>query len=221
MLRASELFGKDNRAVAATEFALIFPLLAFAMFAEFEYYRFAMTTQRLEIVANSIAQMIGATGAGNGAKSPVNGTIDDNLLALAVNGMPFLYPDGMVANPGFQIWKIIEVDAAAIDMRPQQDGTFKPFTAWHSKMASGAYSRPCGVELKGVPSNSTPSPTTLPVDMIGLNPLIVVDVHTTYAPTFGASFVPPIPIARSVYLSPRNVTAVEYNGGNIYASNCT
>ena len=60
-------FSRDARGVSVVEFALIVPFVMFVLLAEFDTYRYIMATQRMEIVAESVAQMFASTIASSTA----------------------------------------------------------------------------------------------------------------------------------------------------------
>jgi len=64
------------------------------------------------------------------------------------------------------------------------------------------------------------SPTTLPTDIYGPSPEIVVDVTYTFKPTVGATWLPTMTMSRTTYMAPRNVAVVESSSGSTLAPNC-
>jgi Flp pilus assembly protein TadG len=223
MLRCLPRFRRDRSGVAATEFAVIMPLAIFAILAEFDMYRYVMATQRLEVLAESVAQMLASPIASTTAATTGDGVVSDWDINFAMNSAYFLYPD-ILTSPAVQQgaawWQALEVDTAAIKMTLQDDGTYKPVTAWHGTNQTSGNTRQCGATYALVADTSVSSPTTLPTDLVGPNSLIVVDVTTTFQPTFGANYLPSMTIRRSVYMPPRNVPFVEYQGSGWMAVNC-
>ena len=63
--------------------------------------------------------------------------------------------------------------------------------------------------------------TTLPAALYSPVSQIVVDVTYTFQPTFGAQYFGGATIARSYYVSPRNVNFVEMSSGSTLAQNCS
>jgi len=199
------------------------PLAIFAMLAEFDMYRYVMATQRLEVLAESVAQMLASPLASTSATTTGNGVITDWDINFDLNAAYFLYPE-ILTSPAVQQgaawWQALEVDTTAIKMVLQPDKTYKPVTVWHGANQSNDNTRQCGTTYTTAPNTSVASPTTLPADVIGPNSLIVVDVNTTFQPTFGANFLPSMTIKRTVYMTPRNVPFVEYKGSGWMAVNC-
>ena len=216
-------FRKDNSAVAAVEFALLAPLLVFVMVVEFDVYRYVMTTQRLEIVAESVAEMFASATASPSALVPGNGVVADWDINFYMNSAYFVYPE-ILTSPAVQQgsawWTAMEVDTAGIAMIQKTPGVYTPTTVWHGTNQSGGNTRQCNTTYNIVNNSSVATPATLPAGVIGPNAIIAVDVRTTFQPTFGAAYMPAIPIVRSVFMTPRNVPFVEYHGTGWMAVNC-
>jgi len=218
-------FSRDARGVSVVEFALIVPFVMFVLLAEFDTYRYITATQRMEIVAESVAQMFASTIASSTAVASGDGVVADWDVNFYENSAYFLYPD-ILTSPAVQQgtpwYQAMEVDVAGIKMVMQPDGTYKPQTAWHGSAANaGPNNRACNTNYTVVSDSAASTPTSLPQDVIGPNSLIVVDVRTTFQPTFGAEFLPSATIVRSVYMTPRNVPFVEYSGTGWMATNCS
>lgn len=223
VLQRLSSFRKDRTAVAALEFALLSPVLVFFMLVEFDVYRYVMTTQRLEFVAESVAEMFASATTSPLAIVPGNGVVSDADINFYMNSAFFVYPE-ILTSPAVQhgsSWYLaMEVDTAAIAMIQYFPGVYTPTTIWHGANQSAGNTRQCNTIYSIVGNTSVPTPTTLPTGVVGPNAIIVVDVRTTFQPTFGASYMPAIPIVRSVFMSPRNVPFVEYHGTGSSAVLC-
>jgi Flp pilus assembly protein TadG len=223
LLRRLANLHKDRSAVAAIEFALLSPLLVFFMVVEFDVYRYVMTTQRLEAVAESVAEMFASATTSPLATIPGNGVVADSDINFYMNSALFVYPD-VLTSPAVQQgspWYLaMEVDTAAIAMIQYFPGVYTPTTIWHGTNQSTANTRKCNTVYTIVSNSSVATPTSLPTGVVGPNAIIVVDVRTTFQPTFAANYMPAIPIVRSVYMTPRNVPFVEYHGTGSSAVNC-
>ncbi len=223
VLRRLSSFRKDSSAVAAIEFALLAPVLVFFMLVEFDVYRYVMTTQRLEYVAESVAEMFASATASPMATIPGNGVVADSDINFYMNSALFVYPEILTSPAVMQgaSWYIaMEVDTAAIAMIQYFPGVYTPTTIWHGANQSAGNTRQCNTIYSIVSNSSVPTPSTLPSGVVGPNAIIVVDVRTTFQPTFGASYMPTISIVRSVFMSPRNVPFVEYHGTGSSAVLC-
>jgi Flp pilus assembly protein TadG len=203
-------FRRDRAGVAATEFALIAPVVVMLLLAGFDFGHYVLATQRVQAVANSIAEMLAETPVSASATNPGDGVVTANDLQFYYNSAMFTFPDVLpAANAQGVAWSsLLSVQMTSIEFTPTPTGctttcTYVPNVVW----ALGA--RACGTTFSAVSDTSAYSATTLPSDIYGPGSMIVVDVSYTWAPTVGASFLPSIPIERSVYLAPRNVPIVE------------
>jgi hypothetical protein len=124
------------------------------------------------------------------------------------------YPDVLAVanNTGTFWWQLLNVQMGEHKIHRLAHGlhefvhlhiTYTPTVTW----STGA--RTCGLTMTAAPDTNTYNPATMPTDVFGPGSLIVVDVTYTFTPTFGAAFLPTIPIERSAYMAPRNVAFVE------------
>lgn len=219
-LRSLRSFLRDAAGIAATEFAMLSPALLLLSVVAFDVGRFALATQRVEAVANSVAEMLAQTPGDSASVEPGDGTVTDANLTYFGDSAMFTFPDALsTANQLGVTWQsLLTVNMASVKFTtsPPQcvtNCTYTPAVVWSTGL------RPCGVKIAPAPDISMASPTTLPADLYGPNSQIVVDVGYTFHPTFGASVLPSITIDRTAYLSPRNVKLVETSGSNL-APNC-
>ena len=215
-------FACDAQGVSAVEFAFISPCLLVLMLAGFDAGRLVYASERVEAVANQVAEMLAQTQQ---AVSPVvptkagDGVVSSSDILGFYNSAPFIYPDviNQAAQQGVSWGNLLQLDLANISFTPTPTGcttscTYKPKVAWN--YGASAYLRTCGSVITGVSDTSSASPSTLPLDSFGPNSLLVVDVHYAWTPTFGAAFFGSVTLARSIYLNPRYVPNVEATSGN-------
>ena len=179
----------------------------------FDTGRYVLATQRIQEVANSVAEMLSQTDAAVKPITPVksgDGVVQDSDLHYYSDSAMATYPEVLsVANStGTYWWQLLTVQMTSIEFTASPSGctsacTYKPAVVW----TTGA--RSCGLTITATTDTSTYNPATLPTDVFGPGSLIVVDVSYTFTPTFGAAFMPSIPIERSAYMAPRNVPIVE------------
>ena len=213
-----------NRAGAGTvEFALILPIALLLMLMGFDTARYVLTTQRIEEIANTTAEMLAQTGANSSAVLPNDGAVSDGDLQFYWDSGMFLYPDVAAAASAQGVaWSsLLVVNMTSIKFVASPTGctsscTYKPQVVWTTNNH-----RPCASTITAVVDSSTPSPSTLPKDVFGSGSIIVVDVTYTWQPTFGAAYLPSFAITRSTYMAPRNVNIVEAASGDNLASNCS
>lgn len=215
-------FIKARRGVSAIEFALVFPVLIILMLAGIQVITYINAVRRVELVATSISQMLSqAVPPGNSTTATVN-YVD---LHFAYDATLVIFPYIMkdAARKNIAWWQDITIDFAEIKFIPNgkscgtsvdQSPCFTGQVAWTSTGTVGGNYRPCGVAQSAVDSSASPTKSTLPRALFGPGAVIAVDVVFTFAPTFGAKFLPSINIARSVFVQPRYATYVDYNTTN-------
>ena len=208
--RRARAFLAHTAGVAFTEFAMITPFVLLLLLGGFDMGRYVLATQRVEAVANSVAQMLGQTGLSSNAVNANDGTVTDTELALYQQSALFTFPDSLAAasQQGVAWSSLLVVNMASIRFRATPNGctsscTYTPRVVWTTGWRS------CTNPISQVANTATPTATTLPVGVYGPDSQIVVDVQYNFAPTFGSAFLPTIPIVRSAYLAPRNVGIVE------------
>jgi Flp pilus assembly protein TadG len=213
-------FLSNASGVAATEFVMLSPILLMLSVVSFDAGRYVLATQRVEAVANSIAQMLAQTSGNKASVEPGDGTVTDNDLNYFNQSAMFTFPDALAAANQQQLpWQnLLVVNMASIKFTVTpancvSNCNYTPQVAWTTGW------RPCNAKIIATPDVSSVSPTTLPTDLYGPNSQIVVDAAYTFQPTFGASMLPTILIERTAYLSPRNVKLVE-TASSTLAPNC-
>jgi hypothetical protein len=213
-------FRANTSAIAAVEFAMIVPLLLLLTVVAFDIGRFVLATERVEQVANSVAEMLAQTQPSATAVNPGDGTVSDNDLHYFNDSAMFTFPDALAsANSLGEPWsKLLVVNMASIKFVASPSGcttacTFTPKVVWSTGW------RTCTGTIVAAADSAAASPTTLPTDIYGPNSQIVVDVSYTFTPTFASAYLPSIPIERSAYMPPRNVPLVE-TASSTMAPNC-
>ena len=220
-LRRARAFPFDKSGVAIIEFAMVAPFLLLLLLAGFDMGRYALATQRVEAVANSVAQMLSQTGLSSDAVNANDGTVTDTELNLFRQSALFTFPEALAAasRQGVKWSDLLVVNMASIRFRPPAPNcathcAYTPQVVWSTGWRS------CVNPISQGQNTDTPTATTLPVGVYGPGSQIVVDVQYTFTPTFGAAYLPSLPIVRSAFLSPRNVGIVETTQSAI-APTCT
>ena len=115
---------------------------------------------------------------------------------------------------------------------------YKAFVVW----SAGSKARPCAAVLAPAATLfQAPSPSALPQQLYQPTPIagtsntstpqsyvspnyqIVVDIVYAWAPSFGASLIPPITIQRSTYMTPRYASSITYSvssGDDGFGASC-
>jgi hypothetical protein len=206
-------FLRQREAVSTVEFAFLVPVMLLLLLMGFDTGRYILATERIQEVANSVAEMLSQTDV---AASPVvpmksgDGVVQDSDLHYYSDSAMATYPDVLAVanNTGTYWWQLLNVQMTSVKFNAAPAGctsscTYKPTVMW----TTGA--RGCGITLTAVTDASLYSPSTLPTDVFGPGSIIVVDVSYTFTPTLGAAYMPSIPVERSAFMPPRNVPYVE------------
>jgi len=207
-------FARRREGASTVEFAFIMPALLVLLLAGLDTGRYVLATQRIQEVANSVAEMLSQTAAAVTPITPIvsgDGVVQDSDLHYYFDSAMATYPDVLaVANKaGTNWWQLLQVSMTSIRFKGTPNGCttactgYKPVVVW----TTGA--RTCGLAITAALNTSTYSASTLPTGVVGPGSIIAVDVSYTFTPTFGAAFLPAIPIERSAFMAPRNVPIVE------------
>lgn len=223
-------FRADARAVSALEFALIFPVLLLLMLAGTQLITYINATRKVELVVQSIGQMLSQAQPPQDASIATVNAADlhfsfDSALVL----FPYLMKDG--PRQGLQWWQDIAITFAAVTFTPTGSSCpagadpstcFIANVVWTSTGTAGGNYRPCTVPQIAADNTAAPSRNTLPRSIFGPGSIIAVDAVFTFRPTFGARFIPAVRIARSMYLQPRYAALVNFDatGNDGIATKC-
>lgn len=200
--RAPKSFRHDDTAVAAVEFALVFPVMLMLLFGSAEYTRMVTASQRVSIATNAMVEIL--------AQQPQNTTINDTQLGQYFDAMtPIMSPFHITSsNPTMTL--------SSITFWPIAPGstTYQPLTDW-SESQSGGTVRPCDVTLTIIRNSAQPAPNAVPVGMVPTtavlsSTVLVADVSFSYPSPFNLDLgfyrsPPTITITRSIFNNPRNV----------------
>lgn len=220
----------DTRAVSAVEFALIFPVLLLLMLAGTQLVTYINATRKVELIAQSISQMLSQAQPPQGSTiATVNATDLHFSFDAALVLFPYLMKDA--PRQGLQWWQDIAITFASVNFTQTASnctGTtdlsscYAANVVWTSTGTTGGNYRPCTPAQLPADNTAAPNRTTLPHSVFGPGSLIAVDVVFTFRPTFGARFIPSVRIARSMYLQPRYASLVDFDttGNDGIATKC-
>jgi Flp pilus assembly protein TadG len=214
LYRRAKEFWRARQAIAATEFALVLPLLIMLMLGSVEVARVIIAARSVTAVATTAVEMLSQ-----------NGTAKVNYVDLhfATDSTMVIFPPA--ARKGVSWKNDISVSIAGVLLTGKPAGCTSSCTSYDANVVwnSGANKRTCGVLLTSASDTAAPSKTTLPADVFPVAPslgasLIVVDIVYNYKPMFGSIFTAlfgspifgTIPIARSAYLAPRYIQLPKY-----------
>jgi Flp pilus assembly protein TadG len=221
LVRRAKEFWPARHAIAATEFALLLPVLIILMLGSVETARAIIAARSVTAVATTAVEMLSQ-----------NGTRKVNYIALhfATDSTMVIFPQMLqdAARKGVSWKNDISVSIAGVCFSPA--GSTNCALACTSNCTanvvwnSGPNKRACGTPLTSAPDTAAPSKTTLPADVFPAaggasgGSLLVVDIVYNYTPIFGSTFTAlfgaplfgTLPIARSAYLAPRYVQFPKY-----------
>jgi len=205
-------FARRQEAAGAVEFAFVSPILLLLLLMGFDTGRYVLATQRVQEVANSVAEMLSQTPPASPPlrQGSTDGVVQDSDLHYFSDSAMATYPEVLAVanNSGVYWWQLLTVQMSSIEFIATPNNctnncTYTPKVVW----SNGA--RVCGLAITATADTSTYAPATLPTDVFGPGSIIAVDVFYTFKPTVGAAFMPSISIERSAYMAPRNVPIVE------------
>lgn len=215
-------FLRDRRGVSALEFAIILPAFLALMAGGIQLVTYIDATRKIDLVANSISQMISqAVPPPNLTVATVNSLDLHFSYDAALVLFPYLMKDG--PRQGLEWWQAISINFAGIAFTPKKPACasnaspadcYVATVAWTSTGTYGGNFRPCLTPQTPAPDAAPPTRFTLPRSAYGPGSVIVVDVVFLFKPTFGSAFLSPVRIARSVYLQPRYATLINYDTTN-------
>jgi hypothetical protein len=215
LYRRTKEFWRARQAIAATEFALVLPLLVMLMLGSVEVARVMIAARNVTAVATTASEML----------SQGTRPVQYGDLHFASESTMVIFPQILqdAAQKGISWKNDIAISIAGVCFSPPSstDCTLACTSNCIANVAwnSGPNKRACGTALTSAPDTAAPSKTTLPADVfpaVGASAggsLIVVDIVFNYTPMFGSVFTAlfgsplfgTIPIARSAYLAPRYV----------------
>lgn len=194
----------DDRGIAATEFALVFPMLILLLLGIVETTNVVTANRRLQVVAGSIAQMFTQSTSGSVNYVDVHFAFDSTMVLF-----PLVLSD---SNAKSVSWgNDISVTASSIVFTLQNSACtsnciYNANVAW----SAGSNKRPCGVTLTSAANSAPSNPNSLPTDSFGPGSMIVVDVSYQYTPAIMPKLIPKLTLSKSVYLRPRYIQPTSY-----------
>ena len=197
LLSSFRPFGRDARAIAAVEFALIMPVLLLMLFGSYDLSRMVMANQKVGVAANTVAELVAAQQTNVATPSA---TIAAIVSAGAVSMAPYAAASTTTT-------------VSAIDLKTAANGTCCVATVNWS-FTQGGTLRPCVTTLTQTAVGAPPSLTSLPAAMasppaavqavVSATAVIIADVTYAYTPLApGIDKVVPTSLHRTTYSYPR------------------
>lgn len=202
-------FLRSTRGNAATEFAILVPVMLMMLLTGYELMSAIGASTRATYLATSLAEMLSQS-------TLTLSTADaDRIIETA----PVVDPDILryaKRNNRSDIWKVADVTLSSVLFTPLVAGCTVNCAYRGDLLFSYSQqgpTRPCGQ----VVPDSTPMPgsSTLPAEVFGPGSVVVVDVKVPYMPLVSDIFGADFSFQRTVYLRPRYVDRINY------VKNCT
>lgn len=223
-------FARDERAISAVEFSIIFPFLLILMLGGIQLVVFTNAVRKVELAASTMSEMI--SQAVPPTSQTTTATVNQLDLHFSYDSTMLVFPYLMKDAAGQNIawWQDITIDFASIQFtqisttcgtQADQSPCYLANVVWTSSGTVGNNYRPCVVPQLATTSN-VPNRTTLPSSVFGPGSIIAVDIVYKFTPGFGARFLGTQTISRSVYVQPRYATLINYNttGNDGIAQKC-
>ena len=213
-------FKEDNRAVSAIEFALVLPIMILILLAGVQLTLYINATRKIERIATSISEMISQAAPPNNSTTLASVNTLDLHFSYDATLVNFPYIMGDAASKNINWWQDINIDFASISFVQTTtpcnavgdlSACYNAKVLWTSVGTTGTNFRPCGSVQSAVNDNIPPSSTTLPRSLFGPGSIIAIDIAFRFVPTFGARFLPPLTISRSVFVQPRYATQINFD----------
>ena len=217
-------FRRDRSGLAAIEMAFVAPVMILLALVGVDVTRYVIATEQVAQVASTIGQMITTTGPT--IQGGASATINDTDLQFYHDSAMVIFPGVLAdaANQGVPWSSDIAISMAFIKFtQVSPTCTTAGPSCYHAApiWTAGNKWRSCGTNPIGaLPSNtSVPSATALPPALYTAGPLVAVDVQYTFHPWFGSYFMA-LPIAMSVYVAPRYIQTLTYQGAGVTGQTC-
>ena len=192
---------RDTAGIAATEFALILPLMLTLYLGSTELTQGVMASRKMTLVSRTISDLAAQQASGVdmtdatmtsifAAATAIMSPFDTSTLKMAISAVQFVAngtPGATVANG------------------------YEAKVRW-SKTSGGATARTCA-KLTPVANSTAPTLTTLPTGLFSAGSLIIADVSYTYTPSFGGALLAwsstdsIVAMKNTTYMRPRNWAA--------------
>ena len=205
-------FLRADRGIAATEFALLLPIMILLYAGSGEISQAVMTSRRTESLARTLVDLISQqpTSSQTSSTNPVpsNATNQAALQSILTASTAVMAPTSL---------STLTMTVSAVDIVNNAFGVCCVFKVRWSYTQSGTL-RPCNVNLTPVPPTQAPSPTTVSSAMMpplaGLplpNPvsMLISDVSVGFTGPFSSNWITlPARMSRTNYMLPRTTGQV-------------
>lgn len=223
---------RDNRGVAAVEFALLLPLMVTLYLGSTEITQGVLASRKMAIVSRTLSDIVAQAGTAADPSCSGPGMCDALMTTIfaAATSIMSPFPTALRSDSTPSLTMVvtsIEFKAAGTSPVPTSDKLFNAVEGvfrWSKSAAApnNTAARACATLAVHVSNSTAPALTNLPEGLYATGPLVVADVTYKYTPTFGGSTlawmstggVNYITMSNTTYMRPRNwTTYIPYVGG--------
>jgi Flp pilus assembly protein TadG len=190
---------RDTHGVAATEFALILPLMLTLYLGSTELTQGVMASRKMTLVSRTVSDLV--------AQQPNSTPMTDTTMASVFSAATAIMSPFDVSTLKMTVSSVEFVANAATG-----GTTYNGYDAkvrWSKTGPYGGTARACA-KLTPIVNSTSPSPTTLPQGLYASGALIIADVQYTYDPSFGGALLAwsstdsIMTMKNTTYMRPRN-----------------
>ncbi len=215
LLKRLRRFHGDRKAIAAVEFALVFPLMMLMYFGSAETTIAVTAGHKLGDVALEMGLLLSAEVSKN--------LQDSDFDAIFQAATPMMFPFNIAGGK-------LSITLTSVTFVPIAQGstTYNAMVDWSVTTGTKANLRPCSTALTLTGDTVGPSPTTLHGSLVQGGSLLIVDLVYNYPTPFNINFKtplgqyhsPPLIVMKRINTeAPRNFPQLAYAGGTTYTEN--
>ncbi len=213
-LRALRL-RRDDRGVAAVEFALLLPLMITLYIGSTEITQGVLASRKMAILSRSLSDLVAQQPSGITSPCTTAGLCDTTMtsifsaasaimspfstaalgdgtstLTMTVSGVEFVSYTSLPGSNAAKTWVPTQSKLATAFTPTTTDPGYQAMVRWSKVAASpnAGTARSCATPLTPADTSTAPAATNLPQGLYSSGSLIIADVTYKYQPTFGQSF---------------------------------
>lgn len=225
---------RDDRGVAAVEFALLLPLMITLYLGSTEVTQGVLASRKMAIVSRTLADITAQQPTATTSPCTVAGLCDSTMTSIFSAASVIMSPFSVAAMSNGTATLTMTISGVTF-VANATPGTYvyngyEAQVKWSKPAASpnAGTARSCQTKPLPVESTVKPTLTNLPNGLYGSGSLIVADVTYKYLPTFGQSVLAwsssdtYISMSSTSYMRPRNwTTYITYPTQNGVGTGCT